>query len=174
MFGLIASFSALSAVLFPQPEHHTSPVLQPRALGTSANATWHSLSFSFPSPNQHFTSLSGVLTVPTSKVTSNKSNPEGTSVYLWPGLQPSDAAGVLQNVLDYRPSGRWKIASGWCCHNPELPWGDDIWPSPGQQVRFRNELNGKNWTMGLQIVGVAETGWQFETFEVGKEAHPRV
>ena len=137
-----------------------------RTLGTSANATWHSLNFRLPSSSsQHFTSLSGTLYPPTD-LTPRRA---GSSYYLWPGLQPDDGAGVLQNVLDGRDPRQWYIASGWCCHNPELPWGEKIWPNPGQGVRFQNRLSRKKWSTELQLVDGNQT-LVSESFGIGTES----
>jgi hypothetical protein len=62
----------------------------------------------------YISSYSGKLVAPTL--------PGAGTYYLWPGLQPPDNAGVLQQVLDGR-SGEWWIGSGWCCSNPSLSWG---------------------------------------------------
>jgi hypothetical protein len=64
--------------------------------------------------NTYISSFSGKLVAPTL--------PGAATYYLWPGLQPPDNAGVLQQVLDGR-SGEWWIGSGWCCSNPSLSWG---------------------------------------------------
>ena len=136
-------------------------------LGSSANATWHELYFRLPasSPPQQFTALSGTLYAPSSTDARHK---DGT-YYIWPGLQPADKAGVLQNVLDGRNLQQWEMASGWCCHDPELPWGRAVYPTPGQGVRFANRLEGGNWATrvgpeaGERLGGDEAT----ERFEVG-------
>ena len=121
-----------------------------RALGTSANATWHSINFRLPNAtSQAFTALSGVIFAPP---TATPRAPGG-SYYLWPGLQPRDGQGVLQNVLDGADPAAWRLGSGWCCHDPELPWGRSVWPRPGQGVRFANQLKGDGWELAIQLVG---------------------
>ena len=84
------------------------------ALAAHASAaTWYYLDFTTPS-GSYITSFSGTMVAPTL--------PQAATYYLWPGLEPSDNSGVLQQVLDGR-SGEWWIGSGWCCSNPSLPWG---------------------------------------------------
>ncbi|KAK3941276.1 hypothetical protein QBC46DRAFT_448877 [Diplogelasinospora grovesii] len=90
-------------------------------------------------PGAKFTSLSGQMVVPPL--------PRAATYYLWPGLQPTDGSGVYQNVLDGR-KGQWWFGSGWCCSNPNLPWGGGFNTVAGEVNTFNNSLNGDNsgWT----------------------------
>ena len=65
---------------------------------------WHILSYNLPSSSHGYTELSGQMIVPPL--------PRAGTYYLWPGLQPTDNAGVFQDVLDGR-SGNWHFAPGW-------------------------------------------------------------
>ena len=90
------------------------PVFALATLAAPASAaTWYYLDFTTPS-GSYITQFSGAMVAPTLQ--------QAGTYYLWPGLQPSDNAGVLQQVLDGR-SGEWWIGSGWCCSDPSLPWG---------------------------------------------------
>lgn len=107
----------------------------------AAAATWYFLEYNTPS-GAKFTGFSGEMVIP-------KLQKAGT-YYLWPGLQPTDNSGVYQNVLDGR-SGTWWIGSGWCCQNPNLPWGNGFNTYAGDIVSFSNELESDNsgWTSTL-------------------------
>ncbi|KAF7289286.1 Aldehyde dehydrogenase [Mycena indigotica] len=118
----------------------------------AAAQTWYFLTF-FTPPGSYITSYSGSFVAPTL--------PQAATYYLWPGLQPSDNAGVLQPVLDGR-SGTWWIGSGWCCSNPSLPWGSGFNVANGQTVRFSlkvNSISGGTWATNLtSSAGGAATG----------------
>ncbi|KAF2656216.1 hypothetical protein K491DRAFT_597371 [Lophiostoma macrostomum CBS 122681] len=125
----------------PLPLHLLLPLLTILLhLPPSTAATWYFLRYNLPT-TQSFLSLSGTMTIP--------KLPKAGTYYLWPGLQPTDNSGVYQNVLDGR-SGTWWIGSGWCCANPELPWGSGFNVAQGDTVTFRNERGGSAWTSSLQ------------------------
>ncbi|KAI8962923.1 hypothetical protein F5Y11DRAFT_170816 [Daldinia sp. FL1419] len=109
--------------------------------GDASAATWYFLRY-YPASGQKFTSFSGEMTIP--------SLPKAGTYYLWPGLQPTDNSGVYQNVLDGR-SGTWWIGSGWCCSNPNLPWGSGFNTYANEKVAFDNKLDssGSSWTSTL-------------------------
>lgn len=112
--------------------------------GPTRAVTWYFLRYYTPS-GARFTSFSGDMIVPRI--------PRAGVYYLWPGLQPTDGTGVYQNVLDGR-KGTWWVGSGWCCENPNLPWGDGFNIFPGETVRFANELgSGNMWNSVLQRSG---------------------
>lgn len=127
------------------------------ARGASA-ATWYFIRYYTPS-GAKFTSFSGDMVVPTL--------PKAGIYYLWPGLQPTDGSGVYQNVLDGR-SGTWWFGSGWCCSNPDLPWGGGFNTYGGETVSFSNALESDNsgWTTTVirTSTGTSETN----TFPLGK------
>jgi hypothetical protein len=103
-------------------------------------ATWYFLRYNLPS-SQAFLSFSGTMSIP--------KLPKAGTYYLWPGLQPTDNTGVYQNVLDGR-SGTWWIGSGWCCKNPNLPWGSGFNVAQGDIVTFSNtRVSSSNWTSSL-------------------------
>lgn len=109
--------------------------------GQSSAATWYFLRYNTPS-GAKFTGLSGEMTVPTL--------PKAATYYLWPGLQPTDNSGVYQNVLDGR-SGTWWFGSGWCCSNPNLPWGSGFNTRGGETNTFSNTLlsDGSGWATSV-------------------------
>ncbi|KAK3328534.1 hypothetical protein B0T19DRAFT_356973 [Cercophora scortea] len=106
--------------------------------GQATAATWYFLRYFAPS-GASFTGLTGQMVVPTL--------PKAATYYLWPGLQPTDGSGVYQNVLDGR-KGTWWFGSGWCCSNPNLPWGGGFNTYAGDVNSFSNSRNsdGKGWT----------------------------
>lgn len=110
-------------------------------LPSCSAATWNFLRYNLPS-SQAFLSFSGTMAIP--------KLPKAGTYYLWPGLQPTDNSGVYQNVLDGR-SGTWWIGSGWCCSNPNLPWGSGFNVAQGDSVAFSNtkDASGGNWTSTL-------------------------
>ncbi|KAI1816970.1 hypothetical protein GGS20DRAFT_583011 [Poronia punctata] len=83
--------------------------------------SWYFLRY-YPASGQRFTSFSGNLVTP--------NQPNAATIYVWPGLQPTDNSGVYQNVMDGR--------SGTC-------------------VAFRNELGGSTWTSTLTRSSTGET-----------------
>ncbi|KAI1480124.1 hypothetical protein F4774DRAFT_94813 [Daldinia eschscholtzii] len=109
--------------------------------GHASAATWYFLRY-YPASGEKFTSFSGEMTIPPL--------PKAGTYYLWPGLQPTDNSGVYQNVLDGR-SGTWWIGSGWCCSNPNLPWGSGFNTYAGEKVKFINQLDssGSSWSSNL-------------------------
>jgi hypothetical protein len=109
------------------------------------------LTYHTPSGAQ-FTSFSGTLVAPTL--------PGAATYYLWPGLQPPDNSGVLQQVLDGR-SGTWWIGSGWCCSNPSLPWGSGFNVANGASISFSNKVNSVSsgtWSTSLTSGSNTATG----------------
>lgn len=126
--------------------------------GHVSAATWYFLRY-VPKSGQKFTSFSGDMTIPPL--------PKAGVYYLWPGLQPTDNTGVYQNVLDGR-SGTWWIGSGWCCSNPNLPWGSGFNTYANEKVTFNNKLDssGSTWTSTLtrQSTGQKVT----DSFPLGK------
>ncbi|KAI0449496.1 hypothetical protein F5B21DRAFT_46919 [Xylaria acuta] len=126
----------------------TALVLGLLALAGQASAvSWYFLRY-YPASGQKFTSFSGTMTVPT--------QPKAATIYVWPGLQPTDNSGVYQNVLDGR-SGTWWIGSGWCCSNPSLPWGSGFNTYPAETVVFKNTLGSAAWTSTLTRSATGET-----------------
>ncbi|KAI1764280.1 hypothetical protein GGR53DRAFT_466548 [Hypoxylon sp. FL1150] len=115
--------------------------------GQASAVSWYFLRY-YPAVGQKFTSFSGEMTIPTLQ--------KAGVYYLWPGLQPSDNSGVYQNVLDGR-SGTWWIGSGWCCSNPNLPWGSGFNTFAGEKVTFNNRLDGSSWTSTLTRQSTGET-----------------
>ncbi|TFK50053.1 hypothetical protein OE88DRAFT_1713203 [Heliocybe sulcata] len=113
--------------------------------------TWYYLRFQTPS-GAYISSFSGNMVAPTL--------PGAGTYYLWPGLQPSDNAGVLQQVLDGR-SGSWWIGSGWCCSNPSLSWGSGFSVNNGATVSFSNTVNsisGGTWATSITGGSSSATG----------------
>ncbi|KAI1747494.1 hypothetical protein F4782DRAFT_420905 [Xylaria castorea] len=118
------------------------------AFASQATAvSWYFLRY-YPASGQKFTSFSGTMTVPT--------QPKAATIYVWPGLQPTDNSGVYQNVLDGR-SGTWWIGSGWCCSNPSLPWGSGFNTNAGETVTFKNTLGSAAWVSTLTRSSTGET-----------------
>ncbi|KAI0172201.1 hypothetical protein GGR52DRAFT_573342 [Hypoxylon sp. FL1284] len=115
--------------------------------GQASAVSWYFLRY-VPATGQKFTSFSGEMTIPTL--------PRAGIYYLWPGLQPTDNSGVYQNVLDGR-SGTWWIGSGWCCSNPDLPWGSGFNTYGGETVAFDNRLDGSSWVSTLTRQSTGET-----------------
>ncbi|KAJ8120628.1 hypothetical protein O1611_g10319 [Lasiodiplodia mahajangana] len=115
--------------------------------GHATAVSWYFLRY-YPASGQKFTSFSGTMTIPT--------QPNAATIYVWPGLQPTDNSGVYQNVLDGR-SGTWWIGSGWCCANPSLPWGSGFNTYPGETVKFTNTLGSSAWTSTLTRSSTGET-----------------
>ncbi|KAI1302528.1 hypothetical protein F5Y03DRAFT_210892 [Xylaria venustula] len=109
--------------------------------GQASAVTWYFLRY-YPASGQKFTSFSGTMSIPT--------QPAAATIYVWPGLQPTDNSGVYQNVLDGR-SGTWWIGSGWCCSNPTLAWGSGFNAYPGETVAFSNVLGSSAWTSTLTL-----------------------
>ncbi|KAK0616117.1 hypothetical protein B0T17DRAFT_497315 [Bombardia bombarda] len=109
--------------------------------GPASAVSWYFLRYYAPS-GASFTAFTGQMVVPTL--------PRAATYYLWPGLQPTDGSGVYQNVLDGR-SGTWWFGSGWCCSNPNLPWGSGFNTYAGETNTFSNMRNsdGKNWTTSI-------------------------
>ncbi|PMD38375.1 hypothetical protein L207DRAFT_585277 [Hyaloscypha variabilis F] len=72
--------------------------------------------------------------------------------YLWPGLQDTGNTGVYQEVLDGR-KGSWWIAPGWCCSNPNLPWGDGFQAPNGNTVAITmaRDPSGPNWSSSMSM-----------------------
>lgn len=121
--------------------------------------TWYFLRYYTPS-GAKFTSFSGDMIIPTL--------PEAGTYYLWPGLQPTDNSGVYQNVLDGR-SGTWWFGSGWCCSNPDLPWGGGFNTYGGETVSFSNALESDNSGWTTTIVRESTGTSQTNTFPLGKQ-----
>ncbi|KAI0410997.1 hypothetical protein F5X98DRAFT_71451 [Xylaria grammica] len=115
--------------------------------GQATAVSWYFLRY-YPASGQKFTSFSGTMTVPT--------QPQAATIYVWPGLQPTDNSGVYQNVLDGR-SGTWWIGSGWCCSNPSLPWGSGFNTYPAETVAFGNTLGSSAWTSTLTRSSTGQT-----------------
>lgn len=115
----------------------------------AAAATWYFLRFHTP-PGAKFIALSGDMLIP--------ALPRPGVYYLWPGLQPTDGSGVYQNVLDGRKNAWW-IGSGWCCSNPDLPWGDGFNVDRGDTVAFSNVLKADNssWSTTLRKKSSGQT-----------------
>jgi hypothetical protein len=110
------------------------------SLPTTASATlWYYLTYWAPE-GSHFTALNGTMSVPTLQ--------KAGTYYLWPGLQPTDNSGVYQNVVDGN-SGTWWVGSGWCCSNPNLPWGGGFSVAGGKSFAFGNSLGANAWTSTL-------------------------
>ena len=120
---VLAVLAVLAVLLFP---------------GLGSAVTWHFLRY-YPPSSAKFTHFSGQMVVPPL--------PRAATYYLWPGLQPTDNTGVYQNVLDGR-KGNWWFGSGWCCHNPDLPWGSGFNTNAGEMNNFTNALSadGASWT----------------------------
>ncbi|EIN06392.1 hypothetical protein PUNSTDRAFT_114974 [Punctularia strigosozonata HHB-11173 SS5] len=112
--------------------------------------TWYFLRYQTPS-GAAFTHLSGNMIAPTL--------PEAATYYLWPGLQPPDNSGVLQQVLDGR-SGTWWIGSGWCCSNPSLAWGSGFNVAAGTTIAFSNDDSNRDgtWDTSLSDSSSSATG----------------
>ncbi|KAI0184902.1 hypothetical protein EV127DRAFT_221736 [Xylaria flabelliformis] len=115
--------------------------------GQATAVSWYFLRY-YPASGQKFTSFSGTMKIPT--------QPKAATIYVWPGLQPTDNSGVYQNVLDGR-SGTWWIGSGWCCSNPSLPWGSGFNTNAGETVTFKNTLGSSAWTSTLTRSSTGET-----------------
>ncbi|KAI0904123.1 hypothetical protein F4824DRAFT_462675 [Ustulina deusta] len=115
--------------------------------GQATAVSWYFLRY-YPASGQKFTSFSGTMTIPT--------QPQAATIYVWPGLQPTDNSGVYQNVLDGR-SGTWWIGSGWCCSNPSLAWGSGFNTYPAETVTFQNTLGSSAWTSTLTRSTTGET-----------------
>ena len=98
-----------------------------------------------------FTAFNGKMGVPDAL-------PDVETYYLWPGLQPTDNSGVLQQVLDGR-SGTWWIGSGWCCSNPSLPWGSGFNVGGGAKINFSNKVSSSGtWSTSLSSGSSSATG----------------
>ncbi|KZT29941.1 hypothetical protein NEOLEDRAFT_1153781 [Neolentinus lepideus HHB14362 ss-1] len=121
------------------------------ALQQVAAVTWYYLRFETPS-GAYISSFSGNMVAPTL--------PGAGTYYLWPGLQPSDNAGVLQQVLDGR-SGSWWIGSGWCCSDPDLSWGSGFNVNNGATIAFSNKVDSISdgtWATSLKSGSNSATG----------------
>lgn len=106
-------------------------------------SSWHFARYYLPSGSE-FTSFSGDMSIPPLKSVS-----EGI-YYVWPGLETPEDDGIYQNVLsgDARGefSGAWSYFSGFCCHNPTLPWGESLSLNGGDTVGFSNVRDSSSWT----------------------------
>lgn len=124
--------------------------------GPATAADWYFLRF-WAADGQSFTSLSGDMDIPPLQ--------QAGTYYLWPGLQPTDDTGVYQNVLD-GTSGTWWFGSGWCCSNPDLPWGSGFNTYEGETNSFSNTLDGGSWTTTIVhgSTGTTDT----DTFDLGE------
>jgi hypothetical protein len=140
----------------PSPLHTLSILVVLFHFQCASAATWYFARYWTPSSAQ-FTSFTGTMTIPRL--------PKAGVYYLWPGLQPADDTGVLQNVLDGR-SGAWWIGSGWCCENPKLSWGDGFNVNQGDTVQFQNVKSGNDWRCSLRKTSTGET--VSNTFPLGE------
>lgn len=111
-----------------------------QAASVNSTAKFYTLNYDAP-PGSHFNSFTGTMVIP--------NLPKAGVYYLWPGLQIPGNGGVYQNVLDGR-SGSWWIASGYCCSNPSLGWGDGFGVSEGQTVEFSNVKGPSGWKTTLK------------------------
>lgn len=98
---------------------------------------WHTIKVSVPSGAQ-ITEFSGKMKVPPLIAA-------GT-YYLWPGIQPNPAYGVLQSVLDGR-SGTWWLGSGWVGSVHSYPWGNAFNVYAGQVIDFRYRRHESGWSI---------------------------
>jgi hypothetical protein len=112
------------------------------------SAIFYTLEYPLPA-GDHFISMTGNMVVP------KHPDPPGY-YYLWPGLQPPTLPGVYQNVLDGRHP-EWWIASGYCCANPDLPWGNGIEVFEGDTVKFSNVKQASVWNSTLRRDNPEET-----------------
>lgn len=85
-----------------------------------------------------FLSFTGNITVPPKL-------PSGGTPYLWPGLEPSNAATVLQPVLDGRGK-HWYFGNA-LVGNPSGPYGGGVNTAPNDNLAFNmTNINGAgNW-----------------------------
>jgi hypothetical protein len=111
-----------------------------QAWSANSTAKFYTLNYDAP-PGSHFVSLAGTMVIP--------ELPRAGIYYLWPGLQIPGNKGVYQNVLDGR-SGSWWIASGYCCSQPSLGWGNGFGVSAGQMVKFNNVKHPSAWKSTLK------------------------
>ncbi|KAH9923625.1 uncharacterized protein B0H18DRAFT_878513, partial [Fomitopsis serialis] len=122
------------------------------ALVAHASAvTSHYLDFT-TSTGSYIISFSGTIVTP--------GLPQAGTYYLWPGLQPSDSAGVLQQVLDGR-SGEWWIGSGWCCSGPALGGAGSTGSAPLSRFEFSNTVDSiatGTWRASLASGSHSATG----------------
>ena len=121
-------------------------LLSSLAISTSVSAdevsSWHMARYHLPSDSE-FTSFSGDMVIPPLKPVT-----EGT-YYVWPGLETPHDDGIYQNVLSGNSSGynsgTWSYYSGFCCHDPTLPWGASLNLNEGDRVSFSNLRNSSSW-----------------------------
>jgi hypothetical protein len=104
------------------------------AAPAQAGATW---SIALYRANK-FLSFTGNITVPPKL-------PSGGTPYLWPGLEPSNAATVLQPVLDGR-NKHWYFGNA-LVGNPTGPYGGGVNAVPNDNLAFNmTNINGTgNW-----------------------------
>jgi len=107
-------------------------------------ATWYFLRWNAPSVSVQFHQFSMQMVVPPLQ--------KAGVYYLWPGLQDTGNTGVYQEVLDGR-KGAWWIGAGWCCNNPNLPWGDGFQAPNGNTVdiSMTRDTSGPNWTSSMTM-----------------------
>jgi hypothetical protein len=91
-------------------------------------------------------------------------NPNKGTPYAWPGLQDVNTTGVFQSVLDGRPTNpnyvanQWYMATGWCCANPDLPWGPGGFHAvKGDSIHFAYNRTSTAWNTALTLNGNANT-----------------
>ena len=120
---------------------------------------WHNIQYRLPQ-DTHVTSFTGTIVVPPL--------PRAGIYYIWPGLQQSDHHGVYQNVLD-GSSGTWWMAGGWCCRNPQLPWGDGFNIDGGESILFSNVQGGAGASQWTTTLTKTKTGFTTRnTFDLGE------
>ncbi|KAF2167625.1 hypothetical protein M409DRAFT_54206 [Zasmidium cellare ATCC 36951] len=88
--------------------------------------------------------------------------PSGGTTYVWPGLQPPDNSGVLQNVLDGR-NNHWYFGNTYY-GTPSEPYGGGVDASVNQQLGFsmiEDPVGSGNWTINSTSASGQSVSYDF-------------